>query len=282
MQEIKLIATDLDGTFLQENGMPSREAVEAVRACRDKGIRVCVCTGRSYAEVVDICRAGEVDDLAVLTNGLSIINWRTKEYMLERRLDPKMAKPTLEALVEDCRRHPGSHLGVTCMFSSHICREVSNPVQLHAWETRTLWRWQNTQMHETIGEWIDACGHDAQRINYSLDCYEEGARVKALLAPYADVSITTGGLGRMEIVPGKDVSKSDSLQRLIDKLGIARENVMAIGDNVNDTDMLAWAGFSVAMGNAVPKTLEVADCVTDRVENEGFAKAIYHYVLKNR
>lgn len=50
MAEIKLIATDLDGTFLKGGHTPHPENIRAVRACQEAGIRVCACTGRNWAE----------------------------------------------------------------------------------------------------------------------------------------------------------------------------------------------------------------------------------------
>ena len=58
------------------------------------------------------------------------------------------------------------------------------------------------------------------------------------------------------------------------------DEVMAIGDGDNDSSMLEAAGFAVAMGNGTKAIKKMADAVTDRVENEGFARAIYKYVLQ--
>ena len=81
-----------------------------------------------------------------------------------------------------------------------------------------------------------------------------------------------------EIVnPG--VSKAEGLRRLAEKLGIAIEDTMAIGDSYNDLPMLKAAGHSVAMGNAVPEVKAVCDYETGRCEDFGFAQAIRELVL---
>ena len=78
-------------------------------------------------------------------------------------------------------------------------------------------------------------------------------------------------------VLNKEASKGQSLKELADHLGIPQERVMAIGDSGNDIDMVEYAGLGVAMGNAVPAVLNVADVVTDSVDNDGVATAINRY-----
>ena len=69
------------------------------------------------------------------------------------------------------------------------------------------------------------------------------------------------------------------MRRLAETLGIAVADTMAIGDAENDLPMLKAAGRSVAMGNAVPEVREACDYVTSECEQNGFAAAVYRYVL---
>ena len=63
------------------------------------------------------------------------------------------------------------------------------------------------------------------------------------------------------------------------RLGVARDEVFAIGDNHNDIDMLRWAGTAVVMGNAEPDLLELGLPVTDTNERAGLARALEQFVL---
>ncbi|HAL62150.1 MAG TPA: Cof-type HAD-IIB family hydrolase [Chloroflexi bacterium] len=78
----------------------------------------------------------------------------------------------------------------------------------------------------------------------------------------------------------REASKGQGLAYLARHLGIPREEVMAIGDYDNDVDMVAWAGLGVAMGNASPRLLAVADEVVPPLDEEGAAVAIERYILK--
>jgi hydroxymethylpyrimidine pyrophosphatase-like HAD family hydrolase len=75
------------------------------------------------------------------------------------------------------------------------------------------------------------------------------------------------------------VSKSDALAWLAAELGVARAQVLALGDGINDVDMLHWAGLGVAMGDGHPEALAAADVVAPAFDQDGVAWAIERYIL---
>jgi hydroxymethylpyrimidine pyrophosphatase-like HAD family hydrolase len=76
------------------------------------------------------------------------------------------------------------------------------------------------------------------------------------------------------------VSKRAGLETVAERLRVPREEAMAIGDHINDIEMIAWAGFGVAMGNAIPEVRSIADWVTAPVAEDGVALAIERFVLR--
>ncbi|UCC62622.1 MAG: HAD-IIB family hydrolase, partial [Anaerolineae bacterium] len=76
-------------------------------------------------------------------------------------------------------------------------------------------------------------------------------------------------------------SKGQAMACLAARLGIARSQTAAIGDNDNDADMVAWAGLGMAMGNAHPDLKAVADVILPSVEQDGVAVAIQKYILNS-
>jgi hypothetical protein len=78
------------------------------------------------------------------------------------------------------------------------------------------------------------------------------------------------------------VSKAQALRTVAGELGVTRDQVMAIGDNANDVEMLRWAGLGVAMANAAPPALEAADYITDHHDANGVAKAIHMLIMGGR
>jgi hydroxymethylpyrimidine pyrophosphatase-like HAD family hydrolase len=75
------------------------------------------------------------------------------------------------------------------------------------------------------------------------------------------------------------ISKGSALAALAARMGIAREQVVAIGDHENDLPMIEWAGLGLAMGNAIPAARALADAVIPSVQEAGVAWAIERYIL---
>ena len=97
--------------------------------------------------------------------------------------------------------------------------------------------------------------------------------------PEGDVARVTRSLDWFVEVVNPEVSKAAALAMAAARLGIAQTDVCAIGDNTNDEDMVAWAGFGVAMGNA-PATLKgFAKYVTGTVDEAGVAQVIERFVI---
>ena len=78
----------------------------------------------------------------------------------------------------------------------------------------------------------------------------------------------------------KDSNKGLALDRLAKHLGIKKEEIITMGDAMNDFPMIEYAGMGIAMGNAVPEIKEIAKYVTDTNDNDGVAKAIEKFVLE--
>src|SRR5690606_22938928 len=83
-------------------------------------------------------------------------------------------------------------------------------------------------------------------------------------------------------VTAPGISKGQALASLAARLGIAADEVIAIGDEENDISMLTWAGLGLAMGNANEAVKEVADAVIPSIDEAGVAWAIERYVLEDQ
>ena len=275
MASIKLIGIDLDGTFYAPDGAPSKASLRAVAECKKAGIHVCICTGRSLAQIEDVLAFGaELDELCVLTHGASIINSRTQAYVLQRRIDPEVVDPMMRILVEDCLSVPGRYFSATGMFKTHMLKSCMRHTVLLGWDEMPV---ASRLVHDSLDDFIAACKPDTQLVDYSVP-YSDGERVKALLRPVVDLDITTANPIKLELIP-KGINKGEGLAHLAEHYGIPRQNVMAIGDGPNDESMIRWAGLGVSMGNAVESLKKIADTVVASNAQEGFAEAIRRYAL---
>ena len=86
------------------------------------------------------------------------------------------------------------------------------------------------------------------------------------------------GMLNLEITM-KEYNKSTAAKIVLDHYGLTYEDAVGIGDSDNDFELLRDCGIGIAMGNALPKELEIADYITDTVDNDGIYKAFEHYDL---
>jgi hydroxymethylpyrimidine pyrophosphatase-like HAD family hydrolase len=113
----------------------------------------------------------------------------------------------------------------------------------------------------------------------SLDPNDVPARMTELAEWMGDVARVTRSLDWFVEVVDPRVSKSRALAMVAQRLGVDRSEVCAIGDNLNDEDMVSWAGFGVAMGNAPQALKSVAKYVTGSIAEAGVAQVIERFVI---
>jgi hydroxymethylpyrimidine pyrophosphatase-like HAD family hydrolase len=134
--------------------------------------------------------------------------------------------------------------------------------------------------YEVVGplsRWVHQDG--TKMVLVTLDPTEVPARMAELAAWMGDVARVTRSLDWFIEVVDPQVSKSRALAMVADRLGIAQAEVCAIGDNLNDEDMVAWAGFGVAMGGAPQALKSVAKFVTGPIEEAGVSQVIERFVI---
>jgi len=92
------------------------------------------------------------------------------------------------------------------------------------------------------------------------------------------LQVTNSSPTNLEVNP-YGISKANALEKVCERIGITMDNVMAVGDSLNDIAMIESAGIGVAMGNAQETVKKAADWVTNTNNEDGVAKAILQFVL---
>ncbi|SDF62979.1 Cof-type HAD-IIB family hydrolase [Sporolituus thermophilus] len=257
---IKLIAVDLDDTLLDNSLAVSARAREAIAQAVAQGITVTVATGRMYRSALPYARQLGLDVPLITYNGALIKAALSGEVLLHRPLAEDVAHEVLAF-----SRQRGWYIQV-------YLDDVLYVTELNE---RALY-------YETIA------GVKAVPVGDRL--YDlPGAPTKLLvMAEPADIlriqeEVQARFGDRLYAVVSKPnylemvhpaVNKGAALAFLAEMLGISRDEVMAIGDSHNDLDMLEYAGFGVAMGNASERVKAVAQAVTRGNDEDGVAEAI--------
>jgi len=266
-----LIASDVDGTLLDEDENVTPRTRAAVHAAVAGGAQFVLATGRPPRWVPQIAEALGFAPMAVCANGAVLYDSSTDRILSARTLSPEQ----LAELVEVATRViPGAGLAVERVGrSAHDAATpqfVSSPGYEHAWLNP-----DNTEVSLT-----DLLSAPAIK----LLIRKPGARsgdMAALLAKHVglqgDLTYSTNN-GLIEVLP-LGISKATGVEELARPLGITAEDIVAFGDMPNDVPMIRWAGLGVAMGNAHPEVLEAADEVTAPNTDDGVARVLERWWL---
>ncbi|MDR1711750.1 MAG: Cof-type HAD-IIB family hydrolase [Propionibacteriaceae bacterium] len=238
---MKLIAFDLDGTFLADDKSIPEVNQRAVSLAASRSIPVVVSTGRPARWLGAIDSLHGHHQLMVTSNGAAIYDWAAGRTVSAHALD---AGPVLEAIAAVRAAIPGITFGVETSFDFGC--EPDAPIQQFSdWEA-----WP-----ADIAEIIARCSPIIKLLGFHAD-YTSDELVRIAGPIVGDAMQTTHAsvgepFGLVEFTaPG--VTKATGLAEICELLGVAAADVVAFGDMPNDLEMLAWAGRGFAMANSHP------------------------------
>ena len=265
--DVRLIASDLDGTLFGADHEPEPPTVAAVNAAVDAGVIVIAATGRSWFHGVDLATStGACLQTFIGSNGGHRMDIATRR--LEERLT--FAAETVQTIIDSITAELGD-VGIAFELSDGLVwteRFVElSPISIDG-NQRPSSPTPSDRFAE-VGKMFVA----HPEIGF-LDL----ANLVAALVP-AQVNVSTSGVAFVELTPpGAD--KGAAVARYAAELGIDAAQVLAFGDNHNDLSLLAWAGHGVAMGNALDVVKAAADEVTTTNLEFGVARVIERLVLR--
>ena len=273
---ISLLIIDIDGTLLNPEGMITPYTRSTVQAAQQAGIVVTLATARRYYNTVHIINDLGLAGSIILYDGALIVQHPQATILSSRPLQADIAQEAVNILAR------------------HSIQPVVHPNETLAEE---IW----TGPVELDNLWIDAYfaafPQRMRRMPYENLCtgHADPLRVVAFTAEEAirDVlpeisrlncswtTIHRGSYNSAElVVMDKGCSKASAVTTLAGSAGIPLQEVMALGDNNNDIEMLKAVGWGVAMGQAPESVKSAANTVTASNREDGAAQAIERYALR--
>lgn len=255
---VRLIASDIDGTLLRDDGTMSARTVDALAAAEDAGLLVVLCTGRPPRWMKPIAEATGHHGLAVCANGAIVYDLHTEQVVEQFPIDADIARRLAEALREAI---PGLQFAVE-RASGMLHEPAYVPLSSVSTIETTFEQLLTEPMVKLIAK------------HPSLTAPELHAAAHEAIADLADIATTTFSGGRLLEISATGVTKAFALERVATEHGIAAAEAVAFGDMINDIPLLAWAGHSIAMANADPEVQAIADEVTASNDDDGVAVVI--------
>jgi hydroxymethylpyrimidine pyrophosphatase-like HAD family hydrolase len=284
---IRLLALDLDGTLLDSHGRISegnRAALEEARAC---GVRIALVTGRRFRDARPIALELGVDVPLIAHNGALTKHAQTLETVASLPLPLAAARKALQigrsagadALLSD------DHEGLGLLLYDHL-RGDNRAAQAYVSWSRRIHGDEGCEAVRQVDSLEDYLDHEPVHLAFSGGCDEIqtlGTLIRSELGGDVKVFLTTypkKDFALLDVVHPQ-ASKGVGVAAAAAELGVVREEVMAIGDNLNDLEMLSYAGIGVVMANAESSLHEVEGLyATSANDEDGVARAIEKFILQ--
>lgn len=280
---IRLVASDIDGTIIGENNKITCQNLKAINDMRQSNIDFTICTGKPYSMVKDFCKNLHAS-YGIFGNGNQIIDLKTGKEIFRKTLSQEeinicisLARKenlhihlyteneviTPELLYMDLRNfilkdsifHSDLEFKIVPNIQEYINQKQPTVFKLIISSTSNL-----SKLQDEIEQKVNLTIY---RINKSNKYKDE---------------IINKEYQYLDITPSK-TNKSEALETLSKYLKLSSSEVMAIGDNLNDIDMIKHFGVGVAVANAYDAVKKVANYTTvNNVDNSGFAEAVYKYI----
>jgi Cof subfamily protein (haloacid dehalogenase superfamily) len=272
---IRLIAIDVDGTLLDTRGQIPQANIDAIHDAVSAGIHIALVTGRSYPFARPIAEPLPASITLIVSNG-AVERDMDGSRVARRLLDRQIARAVLDST------RPFRELAAL-VFDRDADRQVmfetmdwEHPGRKAYWARNHSLIAQSVPLEDALVEdpiqVMFNGGVDAMRSLYcALHAEANGFSVSLTEYAYRDFSLID--------VTAPNATKGRALAWRAAQLGLSREEVMAVGDNFNDLEMLEFAGLPVVMANAVDGLKQRGWAVTGDNENAGLAEAIRRYAL---
>lgn len=261
----RLLVADIDGTLVNAAREITPPVRAAVAAAQSRGTRVCLATGRIWPSAKQFVERLGADSPAILYNGGLVYDFKGDEIWLRRTLGLEQARSVLRIL----RRHPSvqPHLYVDDRVYVPAMNELTEAYQE-----------KDSLRAEPVGDLANWLEKDPMKILIIGERPALEAVVDDIeLLPY-EVNHVFSETIYLEVLP-PGVDKGTALQAVAARLGLQREEIIAVGDNLNDLAMVEYAGIGVAMANAPEALRARADFVAPSNNDHGLQEVIERFVL---
>ena len=269
MKYNSLLATDMDYTLLMPGQDVSPENVRAVKALRANGVAFTLATGRSSYLVGKYAQDLEIDIPIITGNGGALYDPVTKCDLMSKDFTEEKFRSLMTSMLE--RKIDATIYSVSGIYFSPystrraFCEDYNagmteeNKIPLKGFDGNDLAK----DVIPSFNKFL--------LIGPPEDFVEE-------LKADGNLTVVSSAPGFYDVMTA-DVSKGDAMLELADYLGIPRKNTFASGDSENDITLLESAACGIAMADSDAKVISAAAFVTSTCEEDGFARAVFDYVI---
>lgn len=262
----KLLAVNIDGTLLQSNGRYSKAAKEAIEYVYSKGVTVVLVTSRNYHNCRKVAKSLKINPMIVAAQGAFVGTSITNPLFVK-----KISEDTTLDIVKVLE-------GISCQFKlNYEETQVGNRVNLPEnflgkavmyVSEQTLF---SQQYVDRVSDYLQE--HHSNPLSIEVifqNKKEQQDVVRIFQNMFSDITLLEKTPSLLLIAP-ECVTKWNGLRYLADYLDISRSEIVAIGDSIDDLELIEGAGVGVAMGNGIAELKKAADWITRTNDDDGLA-----------
>lgn len=268
--DYKLLALDVDGTLIGEDLVIIKEARQAIAAAQEKGVIVTLVTGRMFKSAVKIARELKLNTPIICYQGAMIRHAVTGETIYHKPIRLDLARQ----FIEEAQKR---NYHINAYVNDHLCVASSTP------EGRYYAELARVPLEE-VGNLLNFVDSPEKEPTKLVIIVEEDQTL-GVLREFQDIFgeslYLTRSHARFAEGVNPECSKGAALAALARSVNVPQEQVIAIGDNLNDLPMLEWAGLSVAVGTAAESVRAKAKYVTQGGIGYGVVETIEKFILRN-
>ena len=260
---IKMVVTDIDGTiYTPETGITNK-VKDCINKLAQDGIKVVIATGRGYSSARKVAEKLGIKCPFICYQG-GLVNSYEGEILEVKYLNPDIA----HKIIADCKKR-NIHLNVYVEDKLYVeddddyIKDYIGDKGIDYFKVNSFNELDFSKLNKML-----AINYDTNKINNLTDYLKE---------KYPEIYIVKSTDYFCEIA-NKEATKGNGIKFLANKYGFTTNEVMAIGDQNNDIEMIETAGIGVAMGNGTDIIKSKANYITDTVQNDGFVKAVEKFV----
>ena len=262
--QIKIVFSDIDGTFLTNDHKVSLKTQQAVKALFNQGTKFVLVSARMPEAIYPITDKIGVK-IPIISYSGALVLTEEQQILHDKTMDIVSTKDVLQKISQDFPEVTVNYYAGRHWFVKSIDERVDNEMKI-------------TSANAEVADFQKLINQNILPNKILVMCDPQTCEImeRELGEIFKNLNVVRSSKILLEIMD-KSVSKAVGIEILLKHYGFAIENSIAFGDNYNDVEMLKFVGCSIAMGNAPEDVKNFAKYVTDSNENDG----IYNFLFKN-
>ena len=288
----KLAAIDLDGTMLNQYGVVTQKTKEAIQKAQENGIEVIIASGRPIDSIKTIAKEIKSEKYFISGNGAIIYDLTNDKIIYENTLKKQKVLDIIKICEENSIYYniytekeivaKSLQCNVLYYYKENANKNEENKTHINIVEN--VYEYIANRDEKIIK--ITICENNQAIFNSIMRKLKGISEIEILEVSHMSRKMIRQGTEEIPIeyfyteISAKNVDKWSALEFLKEKTNIKTEEIIAIGDNMNDKKMIQNAGLGIAMGQSHPAIKKVADKITTSNIEDGVAQALNSIILE--